>query len=159
MLLQIELNKLISKASSDPKNIKYSPDTTFNPANNKGKITIINFWGTWCPPCCEELPFFNQIATEYKDNVTVVAVHTNMDFDQAPKYVKDHFSGSNMVFVKDEAVEGSSYEAYNLTLGIGDYYPSTIILDENGVIITYGQKTFTYEELKAIVDGQLSKQN
>jgi thiol-disulfide isomerase/thioredoxin len=27
-----------------------------------GKVTIINFWGTWCTPCVNELPYFDQIA-------------------------------------------------------------------------------------------------
>lgn len=140
---------------------------TFNPANNKGKITIINFWGTWCPPCCGELPDFAKIADEYKDSVTVVAIHTDMDFDSAPAWIKNNpnttdiinykFTESSIIFAKDIAVENSPYELYNTYLGIGEAYPSTIILDEKGVIIEYGQKEYHYADLKAIIDKQLAK--
>lgn len=41
--------------------------------NNKTKI--INFWATWCKPCLEELPYFEQVHKKYKDkNVEVVLV-------------------------------------------------------------------------------------
>ncbi len=43
-----------------------------------GKITVINFWGTWCTPCVAELPYFDQIAREYPDQVAVYAIHTDM---------------------------------------------------------------------------------
>ena len=131
---------------------------TFNPAMNTGKITIINFWGTWCSPCCAELPYFNQIASDYADSVTVVAVHTDMDFSTAPDYINKNFAGSNIIFAKDEYVDGSDYEAYNIYLGVGDFYPTTLILDENGVIIQrLSGKAVTYEMLKEFIDAELAK--
>ena len=33
-----------------------------------GKITLINFWGTWCPPCIAELPEINQLYENHKAN-------------------------------------------------------------------------------------------
>ena len=136
----------------------------FNPANNKGKITIINFWGTWCGGCKNELPYFDQIATEYKDTVTVVAVHTHLDFENgnppAADYVNEHYKDSDMIFTKDNPIDPSSkfsYDYYFKLLGGGDAYPITIILDEDGVIIFAKYEEMTYNELKTIVDEQLSK--
>ena len=37
---------------------------TFDPTST-GKITVINFWGTWCGPCVKELPDFDKIAKEF----------------------------------------------------------------------------------------------
>ncbi len=133
---------------------------SFNPANNDGKITIINFWGTWCGGCIEELPYFNQIATEYKDSVTVVAVHTHMLFDTAADYVNTYYKDSDMVFTKDYPINPDnpySNEIYFKTLGGGSSYPITIILDEKGVIISTIMKSTTYSELKSVIDAQLSK--
>ena len=31
----------------------------------KGKILVINFWATWCPPCREEMPLFTEIQEKY----------------------------------------------------------------------------------------------
>ena len=40
-----------------------------------GKVTVLNFWYTTCGPCLEELPHFYQVAKDYKEYVTIVAVH------------------------------------------------------------------------------------
>ena len=128
--------------------------TTINPVNT-GKITVINFWGTWCPPCKQELPYFDSIATEYNDSVTIIAVHTDMYFEDAPSYINTNYSDSVIVFAKDKTIDindpYSSEEHYDALGGAG-YYPYTVILDENGVIILKHTGLMTYEQLKDAID-------
>ena len=103
-----------------------------------GKVTVINFWGIWCGPCKNELPEFSELATEYKDSVVIVAVHSVENFSGAPTYVKDYYSDSDIIFAADENLkQGNVYrdECYE-TFGGDGYYPYTVIIDENG-IITY----------------------
>ncbi len=38
----------------------------------KGKIIVLNFWATWCPPCREEMPELSELHTKYKNNNVVV---------------------------------------------------------------------------------------
>ena len=131
-----------------------------DPTKNTGKITIINFWGTWCGGCIQELPFFDRIATEYKDTVTVVAVHTERDYSTAPGYVLENYKDSDMVFTRDDSFDSDdkySDGKYFKMLGGGDSYPITVILDANGVIIASVKDSMTYSQLKEIVDNQLSK--
>ena len=59
-----------------------------------GKITVVNFWGTWCTPCVNELPYFDRIATDYADTVLVVAVHTNMIHETAPEFIGKYYPDS-----------------------------------------------------------------
>jgi peroxiredoxin len=41
----------------------------------KGKIIVLNFWATWCPPCREEMPELSALHTEYQDkNVVVLGI-------------------------------------------------------------------------------------
>ena len=47
---------------------------TIKLSDYSGKIIILNFFGTWCPPCRMEMPDFNEIATKYKNDVEVVAL-------------------------------------------------------------------------------------
>ena len=107
-----------------------------------GKVTVINFWGTWCPPCVGELPEFSEVATEYKDSVTIVAIHSVQNFSTgAVSHIKNNFADSDIIFAADEdRGEGISYydECYE-TFGGNGYYPYTIIIDENGVI-TYAKE-------------------
>ena len=132
----------------------------FNPAKNGGRITVVNFWGTWCGGCVKELPDFDRIASEYSENVTIVAVHTVLDYDTAADYVGKHFPNSEILFGKDELLDPTdrySPDKYFSTLGGTDSYPITIVLDEEGVIIATVMKDTDYGELKAIIDEQLAK--
>lgn len=124
---------------------------TINPATT-GKITIINFWGTWCTPCVNELPYFDQIATEYKDNVTVIAIHTNLGNATEAGYLAEHYAESDIIFATD--IEG---EGYYTSLGGRDTYPYTVILDENGVVLHKIVSALEYEDLKEYVEAELNK--
>ena len=122
---------------------------TIDPAAT-GEITIINFWGTWCTPCVNELPYFDQIAGEYED-VAVIAIHTNMVWETAPEYLASHYPDSAIVFCQDYLTE-DDLEGYYTTLGGRGAYPYTIVLDENGIIRQIFFDSVEYEDLKQAVE-------
>lgn len=126
-------------------------ENTVNPIQTS-KITIINFWGTWCTPCVNELPYFEQIANNYTDTVSVIAVHSNMggEYTTAPDYIKEHYPDSNLIFAID--LENAGY--YSL-LGGRDTYPYTVVIDENGVIVKIFFEALEYEDLQEVVESQL----
>ena len=115
-----------------------------------GKITIINFWGTWCSGCILELPYFDQIATDYQDTVNVVAVHTSSLAETAPAYIAEHYPDSKLIFLKDNGQLPN--EEFYLALGGRGAYPYTIVLDENGVITQIFFSSVHYEDLKAAIE-------
>ncbi|MGZ4821738.1 MAG: peroxiredoxin family protein, partial [Terriglobales bacterium] len=46
----------------------------------RGKVVVLNFWATWCPPCVEEMPSLVQMQSRLKDKgVTVLAVSVDVD--------------------------------------------------------------------------------
>jgi len=128
---------------------------TVNPVET-GKITIINFWGTWCTPCVNELPYFDQIAANYSDDVRVIAVHTNMVGSTAPEYIASHYPDSNITFAIDYVTEGSTTEQYYTTLGGRGTYPYTVILDENGIIVSIFVEALEYADLQEVVEAHLN---
>ena len=127
--------------------------STLDPSTT-GKVTIINFWGTWCGPCVKELPYFEQIAEEYADNVTVVAIHSAGLHDTAPAYIAENYPDSKLLFAWEQGAEMDG--EYYLKLGGLGAYPYTVILDENGVIVQQFFSSVHYEDLKAVVDEQLN---
>ena len=64
------------KNNNQRKEIISAPDFTLsdlegNPISLnklKGKVVLLNFWGTWCGPCRKEIPDFIKLAEKYKDN-------------------------------------------------------------------------------------------
>ena len=118
----------------------------------RGKIVIINFWGTWCTPCVAELPHFNEVANEYADEVVVVAIHSTESLADAPGYVNQYYSDSKMIFAHDEINPANPVtDDYYTTLGGRGTYPMTLVLDENGVITFKRMGSLTKAELDAAI--------
>ena len=121
----------------------------YNPPAS-GKLTIINFWGTWCTPCVNELPHFEKIAEEYSDTVDVIAIHSSISKETAPEYIGKYYKDSAMMFSWDGG-EGFNGEYYTALGGRGTY-PYTVVLDENGIIVEIFLSSVTYEDLKNAVE-------
>lgn len=122
-----------------------------------GKITIINFWGTWCTPCVNELPYFDQIASDYADSVMVIAIHTHMVVDTAPAYIASHYPDSKLVFAKDYPIdEVGLVGGYYSALGGRGTFPYTVVLDENGIIRNIFVAALEYEDLQQAVEACLA---
>lgn len=128
-------------------------DGTVSVKDTRGKVTVINFWGTWCGPCVAELiNEFPHVTEEYADKVAVLAVHSNMGKEGATTaYLQENFPNSDYIFCVDQ-----NNEYYCKLLGGGMAWPHTVILDEEGVIVKIIARATTYEELKEVIDGILA---
>lgn len=57
----------------------------------RGKIVIINFWATWCPPCRAELPSMNRAWKKVKDdNIEMLAINVGEDEDTIFTFLGDN---------------------------------------------------------------------
>lgn len=119
-------------------------DETISVLANKGKINIINFWGTWCTPCVQEIPGFIEVSNQYVDDVTLLEVHDsgNYSSEEALSFIEgwESLGTDNVIWAVDDANEG----AYKALGGISSY-PRTIIIDKNGIV-------------QYLIDGKTSKE-
>ena len=63
---------------------------TFDLASTRGRITLVNFWASWCPPCREEFPLMNRLSRELAMKpFTIVAVNEDVDEKAARNFLRD----------------------------------------------------------------------
>jgi cytochrome c biogenesis protein CcmG, thiol:disulfide interchange protein DsbE len=120
--------KVIDKGDTAPKFvIATDQGPTIGPAQFKGKLLVVNFWATWCPPCIEEWPSFNEFARQYKDKgVTVVAI----SIDRNEKRYRDFIARANPEFLT--ARDGEA----NISASYGTFMvPETYIIDQKGKVL------------------------
>jgi thiol-disulfide isomerase/thioredoxin len=79
-------------------------------AEFRGKVVIVNFWATWCPPCREEIPEMIDLANRYKDRLQIIGI--SEDDDATAEEVRD--------FAREEKIN----------------YP--IVMGSSGVSVEYG---------------------
>ncbi len=56
-------------------------------AKHKGKIVLVNFFATWCPPCREEIPGLVAIADSMPNDVVVIGLSADEDPRKLPKFI------------------------------------------------------------------------
>jgi len=92
----------------------------------KGKVVVLNFWATWCPPCVDEMPSLVQMQSRLQDKgVTVLAVSVDVDENAYKKFLRDH--GIDLLAVRDANQKSNAlYGSFK--------FPETYIIDREGKV-------------------------
>ena len=85
----------------------------------KGKIVLIDFWATWCPPCKSDQPFVEKLLKEFgKDGLVVLAVNMGEPRRKVTKYLEDSPRSSKVILAQDTTLaaicEAKTYPLYVL---------------------------------------------
>ena len=116
---------------------------TFRLSDFRGRVVIINFWGTTCAPCIEELPYYEQLRVNHPD-VEILAIHNRAGAKKAQAFLEDK-GWDHLDFALDSKEKGLLP-----LLNAADAMPQTIILDRQGVVTYNAQAPLTYEKLEAL---------
>jgi peroxiredoxin len=93
----------------------------------RGKVVVLNFWATWCPPCVEETPALVQLQQRIAArNGVVLGVSVDEDEAAYRKFLQDH--GINYPTSRDSSRKAA------LDYGTA-MYPETYIIDRKGKIV------------------------
>ena len=98
-----------------------------NKDNWAGKVVLINFWATWCPPCREEIPELLQLKKEYKDQLEIIGISEDDDPPESVlKFVRQKGMTYPIVMATPELVE--SY-------GDVPALPTSFLIDTQGRVV------------------------
>ncbi len=98
----------------------------------KGKVILLNFWATWCPPCRKELPDLSTISTELKDkDFKMIGVSVDDNQEVLNNFLKSNNLPYTIVFEPNELV-GKYMTAAGQNQNV---VPQTYIIDKNGKVV------------------------
>ncbi len=109
----------------------------------KGKVVVLNFWATWCPPCKKEMPLLEATYNKYKEKgLIVLGVNYNEDSETITKFVKEMGITFPVALDRDFKVT----KAYGVLA-----LPTTFFIDRNGIIRDRFRGEITEETLSSKV--------
>jgi len=90
----------------------------------RGKVVVVNFWATWCIPCVEEMPSFQEFQNQYPDFVML-----GIDQEEGLEQVRTFLEGKGIdyqILLDYNAKVAGSYKVFML--------PTTFFIDQEGMI-------------------------
>ena len=112
--------------------LKDTDEKTVSLADYKGKVTIVDVWGTWCPPCRREIPHFVALSKELKGKgLEIVGINCNEEGtrDEVKETIKA-FAKENMIEYKCLLNDDKTESKIPGFQG----YPTTLFLDRTGKV-------------------------
>jgi len=158
-LLGSPLSRGPSSTYVKPADRKTAPDFTLNDASgrpvrlsdSRGKVVLLNFWATWCPPCKHEIPWFIGFQESFRDRgLTVLGVSMDADgWTSINPYITDQKVNYPMTIGNDQ-VAGLYGGIHSL--------PMTLIIDKTGRIAAIHLGLCTKDEYEADINAVLNEE-
>ena len=149
--------RILSASASKPMNKPAPPfvltkldGSEVSLASLKGRVVVLDFWGTWCAPCLAEMPAFDTLYNRYKSNPDVVFVLVNSGLNgDTPEKVR-RFSEKRGLQIPVALDTTETAQSLGATL-----LPTFVILDKTGAIRLERSGFRDSNELQKTVTGEV----
>ncbi|GAA4595976.1 thiol-disulfide isomerase/thioredoxin [Actinoplanes octamycinicus] len=124
----------------------------YDVADDRGKVVVVNFWGSWCPPCRAEAPDLERVYQATKaSKVTFLGINSRDDRDSAKA-----FERGRVTYPSIYDFEGDVALKFDVTQTTT---PATLILDRQGRIAVALRRSTTAAELQPLVERVAAEAN
>ena len=117
----------------------------------QGKILILNFWATWCPPCLKEIPDFVELQTQYQDKnlqFIGIAIEEKQSLIEHPLYAQINYP---------VLIAGNGGVSLSKAWGnLASIVPFSVVISPEGEIIHRQQGEFKREKILEIIQPLLN---
>jgi thiol-disulfide isomerase/thioredoxin len=125
-------------------------DDEISIADYRGQPVIVNFWGSWCTPCVEEMPDLQRVHESLGDQVAFLGVNVNDSVEAATRMVAR--TGVTYDLVRD--VDGELGRALDVTT-----FPTTFLIDADGTVVDVSHREISAERLCEKINQSLLNQS
>ena len=145
--LGYQLTAISKPVTAPPFELQDIDENLHSLTDYRGKVMLLNFWATWCPPCRREMPSMERLHQHMKDdNFIVIAINQMEDIDHVFAYTGqlDVDPTFTMLFDSDSKVS-QAYKVKGL--------PTTYLIDKKGQIRyrAVGGREFDHPEVEKII--------
>ena len=109
----------------------------------RGKPVILNFWASWCGPCKNEMPDFNDAYLKYGGEVVFMMVNLTDGSTETVKTASDFIASQGYEFPVYFDTDGEAAGRYGISS-----IPTTFVIDENGYGVGYATGMIDAETLE-----------
>jgi peroxiredoxin len=119
--------------------------TAYDMAQQKGKVVVVNFWGSWCAPCRAEADDLENTYQATKDRgVSFIGVNSRDDRDAAREFERGRVTYPSLYDFPGQV--GIQFDVTNVSM------PATLIIDRQGRIAVALRQATTEAQLKPLVE-------
>lgn len=120
----------------------------------RGKVVVLDFWATYCPPCLEEIPHLVNLQNKYREqNFEVIGLHVGgeEDLPRVPAFIEKLKMNYVLAFPEDKLT--------NVLFGGQTAIPQTFVVDRNGNLVEkfVGYDLKVKNRLEKAIEKSLSK--
>lgn len=123
---------------------------TYTLESFRGKLVLLNFWATWCPPCRREIPLFIEAEKHYRDRgLAIVGISIDSP-DAVARYWQELGINYTLLLADDNAM--ALMAAYGNPGGV---LPYSVLIRPDGTVASVKLGPFAEKELADLIEAQL----